>query len=308
MLIKKYTSVILIIFLPLILNAQEIINPLTPQPESEEFRRYINMIDDNNITTIRFKPKNSSSTNIKEMHQDSVKKLVALAIFSRLYNPLEFIGKQRELVKQVKESKGKFFKHYLAAVDLFSDKQQYNNFQHKYKHILFDLYFSPYVLAGTITNIDTIYKNPPVTYPIIKYEMIISDNINSYYKEDVINKKFIFLFSSGHWATFDPFHGPHSWITPKEVLYGEIPEQKFIIGKEYIIFIYNSILNFSGTKKDEKGLPALNLTAYENLNFPIEQSYVIDTQRYFGKEEKVKLSDVKNIIDSIFDELSSWKE
>jgi hypothetical protein len=310
MLVKKCTSLIIIIFLPLILNPQEIFTPFTPQPESDEFKQYVNMIDSNNITRVQASKHIDSAISIADMSLDDVKKLVSLAFFSRLYNPIKYKEKQKNYSEKVIKSKEKIVKNYSSAIDLFIKKNQYNRFQFNNKHILFDLYFAPYVFAGTITNIDTIHQYVYASdIKIIKYEMIITDNINKYLKADVINKKIIFLFSTGHWGKFSrPSHSPISHVTPKEILYKPIPEKKFIVGRQYIVFLSWRPSDFTGLKNVYNNLPYLRLTAYKNMNFPVEDSYITDKHGYFGKGERVKLEEVNSIINNIIYELASWRE
>jgi hypothetical protein len=306
MLIKKYILVIIIIFWPLILNAQEIVNPLTPQPKSDEFLQFINFIDNNNITLIKQSKHINSSTSVADMNLEDVKKLVALSYFSRLYNPIEFAEKIKKHGEQQLPFEKMFKKNYFAAAELFTKKDQYYRFKFNNKHILSDLYFGPFVFIGTITTIDTIHQFDGSDIKIIKYEMIILDNLNKFYKRNVLNKKIIFLFSTGRWHSFFDHNSPRSYIIPDEVKINLT--QKFTISKQYLVFLRCTTSNFTGIKSADKELSHLHLTAYGDLNFPVDDSCIIDANEYFGQGKRVELKEVKIIINSILDELSNWRK
>lgn len=307
---KNIFLVIILISFYMMSFAQEIINPIDPQPESSELQQYIRMIDENNITTIKSWNKNfPGSIDIASMEEQDVKKLLSLAFFSRMNNPREFKEKIRNFGKIVEKDRSKYTKNYQAADDLFFVKEQYENFEFKNKHILYDLYIAPYVFIGTITDIDTLYDQGGYL-KIIKYEMTISENINKYYKKNAINKQLIFKFSTGHWGSFrSEGHGPLSYITPKEIYKKLPPKNNFIVGDKYLIFISSIIYNFRKVDDIYKELPTLRITTYTNLNFPVKNSLIYDHFGYFGKGEKTYLSieEVKNIINSIISELVIWR-
>ncbi len=284
--------------MPLIIYSQDYFDPISPKQKSKEFLQYIKMIDGMKSTTIRKKV----SMNVND---DYFKKLYSLAFFSCLYNPFEYTAQHRNYIKMMREQNNKNYEKNYKIIEsmFFHNEDLFKEFEFNYaKYFLYDLYSAPFMFIGTITNVDTVYSRYSL-YHIIKYEMLISDNMNKYYKGDVINKKLKFLFSTGHLG-----RNPNSWIISSKVV-KHIPEQKFEIGKKYLIFISASIYEFKRIKNTPYyGLPVLDVTSLGDANFPVEGSEIIDIHGYFELGERVSIKNVKIKIDSIMDENYRWRK
>ncbi len=299
MLFPRVVLLVVVCMYPYLGYSQEIFNPVAPREKGKDIVEYIQTVEK------RLSKKNSRNR-LSNVNSSVYKELFARLCFSRLNNPQEFFRLFRDENRRPLMNE---FTHVRGVVqELFLSKELYQDFDFPFqKYHLRDLYWAPFVLLGTIAKIDTLCSRPVV----IKYQISDIEMINKYYAPDVRNRKIEFLFSTFHRGL-----GAKSWLVDpgKASIYEDTDVWSYrkshdlTLNSRYLLFLMPTFgTSECSTKHGLDNLLYLHITTLGDECFPVVRSSLIDNNRYWGPEEEISLDEVKAMIHSILDEISSWR-
>ncbi|MBN2007841.1 hypothetical protein JW960_00690 [candidate division KSB1 bacterium] len=312
-----FNGFLISLFLASSVWAQEYLDLMAPREVSQDFVEYNNIL--NSIYDGNRLKKESQSFRI--VNTSSFKKIIALNFFAAMYNPnlynSEFYkNSDFKLSKELVQRFNYGIQLEFIPTYLFK-KANYLDFDFTYaKYFLYDLYWAPYVFSGKISQIDTLDLKNTRHYMAEPYvlicEMQLTNNLNNYCTLNICNKKLRFALS--------PFNRAVSKEQPSWMIQPEGKENhlalvpKYLqerpnieLAKEIVIFINPRRLKVLEGTKDEN-LPYLYFNLFGIGGFPVVDNEIVNLYNYFGKSEKVNISDVKIILNSVLDEIYKWRK